>query len=189
MTVAIGVLVASAIGMFIYLMQTPSPKIAAVSQPEATLVPDTSKNTDAVDDNSPSPAELSVQPSPPATATDAQFAPSSQPSYSPIPFQRSTPVGPATSYITSQPPPVAVAPTPLPLTFRVAGVREGESLNLRQGPGSNYGIVLKVPARSGGITLGSKRFKNGTTLWREVFVGEYTGFVNEDYLEAESTPP
>lgn len=250
MTMAVGILVASAIGMFIYLMQTPSPKIAAVSPPEATFVPDTSKNTNAVGDKSPSPAELSMQPSPIAsaepsltpgrrqsytkanrppstnsasptvgpsdryfdpaiTATTDEFlrglgareralitAPTTRAqtpaarrfSYSPSPFQNATPAEPVPTYSTPEPPAVA-APTPLPLTFRVAGLREGESLNLRQGPGSNYRIVLKVPAGSRGITLGSNRFKNGTTLWREVSVGGYTGFVNEDYLEAESTPP
>jgi hypothetical protein len=77
-------------------------------------------------------------------------------------------------------------PGPIPDSYRIVNVREGDSLNLRQGPGSNYPVVGKIPAGFRGITLGTRRFRNGTTIWQEISVGRYNGYVNEAYLEADT---
>jgi hypothetical protein len=89
---------------------------------------------------------------------------------------------------TATPAPLSKAeevPTPSPQTFRVVNIGEGDTLNLRQGPGSSYPVVVKIPPGFRGITLGARRFANGTTIWREISAGGYAGYVNEEYLEAE----
>ena len=76
------------------------------------------------------------------------------------------------------------------VTYRVGN--KVDLLNLRMGPGSNYPVLDKIPAGTGGIKLGVGRKANGPTMWQEVSVNGYTGWVNEIYLEAEpeiGTPP
>lgn len=80
----------------------------------------------------------------------------------------------------------SAAPRIPPATYRVVKVKSGDMLNLRQGPGSNYAAVAGLPAGLGGIVLGAKRFSNDGTIWREVSVAGYTGYVNESYLAAEN---
>jgi hypothetical protein len=77
-------------------------------------------------------------------------------------------------------------PAPALPTFRVVNVPEGDSLNLRQGPGSNYPVVATIPAGFRGITLSTQRYTNGTTIWRQISAGGYNGYVNETYLEADT---
>jgi uncharacterized protein YgiM (DUF1202 family) len=77
-------------------------------------------------------------------------------------------------------------PTPTPqITYRVVNVAIRDFLYLRAGPGINYSVIVRVPAGTRGITLGNIRTANGTTIWQQVSIGKYTGFVNEIYLEAE----
>jgi hypothetical protein len=74
----------------------------------------------------------------------------------------------------------ALATSPA-VTYRVVKT----DLNLRAGPGANYLILTKLPVGTRGITLRDGRTANGTTLWQQVSVNGYTGWVNEIYLEAE----
>lgn len=79
------------------------------------------------------------------------------------------------------------SPTPpAPQTYRVVNVREGDAVNIRQGPGSNYPVVAQIPPGGRGITLAPRRVANGSTMWQEISVAGYAGWVNEIYLEAES---
>ena len=81
--------------------------------------------------------------------------------------------------------PVASA-TPAPAPCRIVNVAARDFLNLRSGPGEAYRSVGRIRPTTRGIVLGSGRYENGSTVWREISVGGYTGWVNEIYLEAES---
>jgi Protein of unknown function (DUF4236) len=72
-----------------------------------------------------------------------------------------------------------------PNTYRVVNVQPRDFLSLRAGPGVTYGVIAKIPAGTRGIILGQIRTSNGDTMWQEVSIGRYSGFVNEIYLEAE----
>ncbi len=76
----------------------------------------------------------------------------------------------------------AVASVPALVTYHVV---KTDVLNLRAGPGANYPVVAKLPTGTSGIKLGDGHTANGTTMWQEVSVNGYTGWVNEIYIEAE----
>jgi Protein of unknown function (DUF4236)/Bacterial SH3 domain len=71
-------------------------------------------------------------------------------------------------------------------TCRVVNVAARDSLKLREGPGSKYPVVTKIPAGTRGITLGNKRAGNGPTTWQEISWDGHVGWVREIYIEAES---
>jgi uncharacterized protein YgiM (DUF1202 family) len=81
---------------------------------------------------------------------------------------------------------MSVTPSPSPMiqTYRV---KSGHTLNIRQGPGADYPVVTQLPEGTRGIALGEQRQANGTTMWQQVSVEGYSGWVNEIFLEAE--PP
>jgi hypothetical protein len=81
---------------------------------------------------------------------------------------------------------VSSPPTPAPQTYRVVNVREGDAVNIRQGPGSSYPVVARIPPGVRGIILGPRQVANGSTIWQEISVAGYVGWVNEVYLEAET---
>jgi len=76
-------------------------------------------------------------------------------------------------------------PTPPPITYRLVNVRANDYLSLRQGPGSDYDVIRKLPSGIGGIQLGGSRVSNGETIWQEISIAGQSGYVNEIYLEAE----
>lgn len=75
-----------------------------------------------------------------------------------------------------------VASIPAPATYHVV---KTDVLNLRAGPGANYPVVAKLPTGATGITLRDGHTANGTTMWQEVSVNGYKGWVNEIYIEVE----
>jgi uncharacterized protein YraI len=83
----------------------------------------------------------------------------------------------------------AVTATPAPSTYRVIGISSGDYLNVREGAGSNYPVVVALEPGTGGIVLGTKRAANGETTWQEIFVGGHSGWVNADYIALESQAP
>jgi hypothetical protein len=103
------------------------------------------------------------------------------PNYSPTVFPRAIPIEPNA-------PPPSLSTTPLEATYRVVNDLPGGTLNLREGPGSAYRLLVKIKAGTGGIRISESR-SNGSTLWRKIWVGPYTGWVNQDYLEAENPTP
>jgi hypothetical protein len=117
--------------------------------------------------------------------------------FPPVPINASTPKyslpvspPPATQY-TPLPSVEGSQPTPtstpsLPVTYRVVNIIKGDVLNIRTGPGASYPIVARMQPGVRGITLGPGRISNDWTMWQEISVGGYNGWVNEIYLEVES---
>jgi hypothetical protein len=139
---------------------------------------------------------LPVEPAPPSgnalsadTATIKEWvappsphgASSAGPTYSPT-VRKALPVEPTAA------PSASPSTTPLVVTYRVVNDLPGGTLNLREGPGSAYRALVLIKSGTGGIRIGESRY-NGPTLWRKIWVGPYTGWVNQDYLEAENPTP
>jgi serine/threonine protein kinase len=78
-----------------------------------------------------------------------------------------------------------IQPTPAVITYRVVKVDSNDRLNLREGPGINYSVVANISPYARGIVLGEHRFSNGDTIWQEILIEEFRGYVNEIYLEPE----
>jgi hypothetical protein len=73
------------------------------------------------------------------------------------------------------------------VTYRVAGVpRNAPFLNIRGGPGENYPIVGQLAPSARGLIPGPRRVTNGWTVWQEINGGGYNGWVNAQYLAAET---
>jgi Protein of unknown function (DUF4236) len=78
--------------------------------------------------------------------------------------------------------------TPIP-TYRVVKINHRDTLNLRAGPGSTYPTVALIRPDARGIKLGTRRAVNGSTMWQEISVAGYTGWVNEIFIEPEVPVP
>lgn len=89
---------------------------------------------------------------------------------------------------TSEATPAATAPSiSVKTTYRITGLpKTNPFLNIREGPGSDYPIVGALASTARGITLGPRRVTNGWTVWQEITGGGYTGWVNAQYLVAET---
>jgi uncharacterized protein DUF4236 len=129
------------------------------------------------------------------------------PTSSPIPVRRAVPanplgdgirsqsdLSPTASSPTAQITPGYVAPTVEPsptstpsIAYHVVNIGPRDFLNIRQGPGSNYPIVARIGPSARGIILGIRRAANGSTVWQEISVAGYSGWVNEIYLQRNET--
>lgn len=72
---------------------------------------------------------------------------------------------------------------PIPVMCRVVNVRMDDYLNVRQGPGSDYPIVARLPPSFADIQREERRYANGETIWQEISIAGQRGYVNEIYLE------
>lgn len=81
--------------------------------------------------------------------------------------------------------PSTTSTSPPAFTYRVANMATGDTLNVRAGPGSNYPVVGRISRESKEITLRPGRTANGSTVWQQISVGGYTGWVNEIYIRRE----
>lgn len=86
-------------------------------------------------------------------------------------------------------PPPASSPAPTAhVTYRVEGLpKKTPFLNIRVGPGVNFGVVGTLKPEDRGIILGPGRKQNGTTVWQEVTSGSLHGWVNAEYLVPETS--
>jgi hypothetical protein len=123
----------------------------------------------------------SPYPTPPSVAP---FSPT--PSYSQKAIPRALPVQPPVSTSQSS---ATATPAAAAATYRVVNIASRDFLNLRQGPGSGYPLVKRIRPNARGIRLTPRRTAHGPTIWQEISVGGYTGWVNVIYLKAESTAP
>jgi hypothetical protein len=140
------------------------------------------------------PASSQTRPTPSASVLPGHYGvPPANPNSPTVP--RAIPVKPSDSptvlrAIPVEPtaPPASASTTPLIALYRVVNNLPGGFLNLREGPDSTSRAVVRIHAGTGGIRIGESR-RNGPTFWRKISVGPYTGWVNQDYLEAENPTP
>lgn len=74
-----------------------------------------------------------------------------------------------------------VRPTPVP-SYRVVNVKPGGFLNIREGPGTNYGIVGGIPANSSNVVMIGNEVRVDDGAWALVSYGGTRGWVNRRYL-------
>jgi hypothetical protein len=136
---------------------------------------------------------LQVSPLPKYTQRLGVISPTAIPRALPVvsPYNSSSTATPsalvqtANALDTLQPTPTTT-PTPSIGTYRVVNIYKGDTLSLREGPGSTYRIIAQIPSNGRGIRFYNGRVANGPTIWRQISVGGYTGWANEIYLESES---
>ena len=149
--------------------------------------------------------KLSEQKAPKSSIATSSSSPTqSIASYSPTAIPRALPVRPPvtdkTSSFTQTPtradytaatsqPSATATRAAAAATYRVVNIASHDFLNLRQGPDSSYPLVRRIRPKARGIRLTPRRTANGSTIWQEISVGGYTGWVNVIYLKAESTAP
>jgi Protein of unknown function (DUF4236)/Bacterial SH3 domain len=146
--------------------------------------------------------KLSEQKAPKSSTATSSSPKQSIASYSPTAIPRALPVRPPVtdepSYFTQTPtrsnsmpatshPSATVTPAVAAATYRVVNIASRDFLNVRQGPGSSYPLVGRIRPNRRGIRLTPRKTANRSTMWQEISVGGYTGWVNVIYLKAEST--
>lgn len=68
-------------------------------------------------------------------------------------------------------------------TQSVVGVEAGDTLNVRSGPGTDFGVVVELDPRSAeAVATGHNRVLDDGTTWAELTVGDDTGWANVAYL-------
>jgi hypothetical protein len=70
--------------------------------------------------------------------------------------------------------------------FTVVGIKEGDVLNLRTGPGMNFETALTIEGGVTGIVLVGKPVMNGATEWVQINVRDHIGWVRRKYLKMEA---
>ena len=74
--------------------------------------------------------------------------------------------------------PAAATPKPVQVSFRVSGVIDGDTLNVRSGPSENHPPVGRIPASGRGVHIvGTCR-----DTWCPIKHGRLKGWVNRYYL-------
>lgn len=72
-----------------------------------------------------------------------------------------------------------------PKLYSVTGIGSGETLNVRNGAGSNYDIVARLPNGAGRLRIIGESIMNGSTEWVQIAFGDRTGWVSKSYLTAD----
>ncbi|MEB4590306.1 SH3 domain-containing protein [Candidatus Thiothrix sp. Deng01] len=80
-----------------------------------------------------------------------------------------------------------------PEVFAVTGVRAGDFLNMRSGPGVSNAITGRIPANGQGVVATGEEQKISGTIWVKVYWAGVGGWVNKQYLlpeaQASAIPP
>jgi len=126
---------------------------------------------------------------PTATPLPLVSEPSSTPSANepqtyPSPFQ---PLYATPTPLVYATPPVYATPNPTPTASvmrasTIYHVVAQDYLNVRERPGSDSGVIVKLSPGTDGITITGRGVKNGPTLWVPILAGQTRGWVNKDYL-------
>lgn len=79
-------------------------------------------------------------------------------------------------------------------TYRVSGVRAGDFLNMRKGPGARYSVIQRLQNGVDGITLIGEPVARGSKRWQKINSRGVVGWVSADYLSPSMpattpTPP
>jgi hypothetical protein len=80
------------------------------------------------------------------------------------------------------------APHAIQHEYFVIGVPTGDSLNVRSGPGMNYGGVFKLANGVGGIEITGKPVMNGQTEWVPIRFQGSRGWARGKYLKLFQSP-
>ena len=67
-------------------------------------------------------------------------------------------------------------------TYRISGVKAGDFLNMRQGPGMSYSIIQRLQNGVDGVTLIGDPIRTRRTKWQKINSRGVVGWVNADYL-------
>ena len=67
-------------------------------------------------------------------------------------------------------------------TYRVSGVRAGDFLNMRKGPGVRYSVIQRLQNGVDGITLIGEPVARGSKRWQKINSRGVVGWVSADYL-------
>ncbi len=67
-------------------------------------------------------------------------------------------------------------------TYRISGLRAGDFLNMRQGPGINYPVIQRLQNGVDGVTLIGNPTGSGKKKWQKIKSRGVVGWVNADYL-------
>ena len=63
---------------------------------------------------------------------------------------------------------------------------QNDALNVRTGPGANYGVVARLPNGRGGIQIVGAPVMNGPTRWVRInFGNRQAGWVTGDFLQTD----
>lgn len=73
-----------------------------------------------------------------------------------------------------------------PEVFAVTGVRTGDFLNMRSGPGTSSAITGRIPANGQGVVATGEEQKISGTIWAKVYWAGVGGWVNKQYLLPEA---
>jgi Protein of unknown function (DUF4236) len=79
--------------------------------------------------------------------------------------------------------------TPTPMTYHIVNVSSRDSLNLRSGPGDTFRPVGRIRPTARGIVPGNGRYEHGGTVWRQISIDGYSGWVNEIFLKPDTQTP
>lgn len=72
-----------------------------------------------------------------------------------------------------------------PEVFVVTGVKAGDFLNMRSGPGVSNSITGRIPADGQGVVATGEEQKVGSTIWAKVYWAGVGGWVSKAYLTPE----
>jgi hypothetical protein len=70
--------------------------------------------------------------------------------------------------------------------YRISGVRAGDFLNMRQGPGISYPVIQRLQNGVDGVTLIGNPTGSGKKKWQKINSRGVVGWVNADYLTSSS---
>jgi hypothetical protein len=76
-------------------------------------------------------------------------------------------------------------PSPIALSYSVVGVTDGDTLNVRSGPGVSNHIIARLPNGTTHIGVIGTSVMNRTTEWVPIQVGGRTGWVTKQHLQRE----
>ena len=164
------------------------PPVEMVLQGSASPAAAQTPTAESATRNSPPPVEMVLQGSATPAAAQTPTTESATTSSQPVETASESSPTPTTETAYASDASVTGATSPQ-ATYRVAGVPQGDYLNVRGGAGSDYQVVTKLEPDMGGILLGTKRVTSGATTWQEITVHGQTGWVNAAYIALEPQSP
>ena len=132
-------------------------------------------------------ASTTQPPAAPSTSVVGAANSIGAPKPTPPPVRRAVPVsGQAAASSSVQTTGALPAPSPAEVSlYTVVGVPDGDTLNVRAGPGINHGVVARLPQGTNHLRVTGEAVMNEKTAWVPVQFGEQTGWVTKAHLQRE----